>query len=152
MHHALEEAPKGSILVIEVEGKNPKKRALLGDVIGYVAKKKGLGGVVTNGVVRDFNKLFELGFPVYCGGVNMNGPGKREEGERGGSVVVGGVVVRSRDVVVGDSDGVVVVRGEEVGEVVERALERGREEEEKLGRLEGGESTLVVYCGKESVK
>eukprot|EP01051_Picozoa_sp_SAG22_P012141 SAG22_NODE_1237_length_5050_cov_1.625404_2_plen_82_part_00 len=50
MHHALTEAPAGSVLVVEITGDEPCQRALIGDIIAYAAKKKGLAGLITNGV------------------------------------------------------------------------------------------------------
>jgi len=44
------QAPAGSVLVVEVEG-DAKRRALAGDIIGYAALRRGLRGLVTNGVV-----------------------------------------------------------------------------------------------------
>ena len=50
VHRALAVAPAGCVLVVEVEG-DASRRALAGDIIGYAAKRRGLHGLVTNGVV-----------------------------------------------------------------------------------------------------
>lgn len=68
LHHALSEATPGSVLVVQVEGSQPLERALMGDIIAYAAQKKKLAGLITNGAVRDWDKLYELNFSVYCCG------------------------------------------------------------------------------------
>ncbi len=75
-------------------------------------KKKGAVGLVTVGGIRDIDEIIRQKNPVYT---NYN---KRGRGERIGRnevidvqrpVVVGGVLVNPGDVIVADSDGVVVV-------------------------------------------
>ena len=52
-------------------------------------------------------------FPVYAKGATPNGPYKNGPGEIGTPVCVGGIVVFPGDIVVGDQDGVVVIRPDE---------------------------------------
>jgi regulator of RNase E activity RraA len=80
---------------------------------------RGMTGVVTNGNCRDTDELILERIPVYTkyqgGGTR---PGRIESGAINVPIVVGGVLVRPGDVIVGDGDGVVVVPIEHVEEVL----------------------------------
>jgi len=114
LHRAVAESSPGSVLVLDVTGTNARSRAMLGDVMAYSAKLRGIQGLVTNGVVRDFDRLRELDFPVYCTGFNIVGPSKSDPGELEVEICVGGATIRPGDVVLGDSDGCVVVKADTV--------------------------------------
>jgi 4-hydroxy-4-methyl-2-oxoglutarate aldolase len=64
---------------------------------------------VTDGLVRDIDGLNAVGIPVFAQGLSPNSPHKDGPGEIGMSVTIGGVIVESGDVIVGDENGVVVV-------------------------------------------
>jgi regulator of RNase E activity RraA len=61
-----------------------------------------------------------MDFPVYARGVTPNGPYKNGPGEIGGVVTVGGIVVHPGDIVVGDADGVIVIRPDEAEELAKK--------------------------------
>ena len=144
VHHALVEAHPGQVLVVEVTG-DAKQTALMGDIIAYAARVRGLAGLVTNGVVRDWAKLQELNFPVFCTGLNIAGPVKADEGERSIDVVVGGAAVSPGDIVLGDEDGVVVVPAAGLQGVVEAAGLRAEKEQEVIRKLDAGATTISLY-------
>ena len=139
------ECSPGDVLVVEVIGDDPCARALVGDVMAYAAKKKKIAGLVTNGAVRDWDKLRELDFPVYCCGVNIIGPAKVHPGEHGMSVSLGGAVICAGDLILGDSDGCVAVAAQNADAVVATAHERSAAEAKVLRAIDGGATTLDVY-------
>ena len=144
VHHALLEANPGQVLVVEVTG-DAKQTAVVGDIIAYAARLRGLAGLVTNGVVRDWTKLKELDFPVFCTGVNIKGPQKADEGERSIDIVVGDVTVSPGDIVLGDADGLVVVPAAELKAVVEEAGARAEMERKMIQKLDAGATTLSLF-------
>ncbi|WP_241787893.1 hypothetical protein [Streptomyces sp. PRh5] len=79
---------------------------------------KGLGGLVTDTGVRDTQELRKLGFPVFSYSVSMKGTVKETVGPMAEPVLIGGEIVRPGDVVRADADGVVVVRREDLKEVI----------------------------------
>jgi RraA family protein len=117
VHRALDEARPGDVLV--VNGHGDVTRALIGDLIGEIMVNAGVVGAVVDGAVRDVQALSGLGLAVYARAVTPAGPFKDGPGTIGAPVAVGGVVVTAGDVLVGDSDGVVVVPRHRVMEVVE---------------------------------
>lgn len=83
--------------------------AVVGDLIVGMFRNAGVAAVVTDGAARDVEGLEKVGVPVYTCGLTPNSPQKNGPGEIGGEISIGGVVVRSGDLVVGDRDGIVVV-------------------------------------------
>ncbi|GAA1027103.1 RraA family protein [Virgisporangium ochraceum] len=133
VHRALDEARPGDVLV--VNGHGDVTRALIGDLIGEIMVNAGVVGAVVDGAVRDVQALSELGLAVYARAVTPAGPFKDGPGTIGAPVAVGGVVVTAGDVLVGDSDGVVVVPRHRVMEVVEAVDGIGEKEESLRQRI-----------------
>ena len=104
---AVDQATPGDVLVIDAGGTD--LTTPWGSMSATAAKLRGLAGCVTNGGVRDFDELVEIGFPVFSAGVGIRGNVKIHPGWIGIPVSVGGVTVRPGDIVVGDADGVVAV-------------------------------------------
>lgn len=101
---------EGSVVVIDNKDDNDTGTTGSKNIMDW--KERGAVGLVTVGGVRDIDEIILQKNPVY---MNYNDRGR---GERIGRnelvdvqvpVVVGGVLVKPGDVVVGDSDGVVVV-------------------------------------------
>ena len=86
----------------------------------YVAMIRARGAValVCDGPARDLDELDAIGLPVFARGVMPGGPMKVSPGTIGFPVAVGAVTIASGDVLVGDRDGVVVVRQDEIGAAV----------------------------------
>jgi regulator of RNase E activity RraA len=129
VHKALDLARPGDVLVIDAGGFS--ERAILGGLIVRYARKRGLAGIVVDGAVRDVGDIESLGLPVYARAVTHVGPYKDGPGEIGGSVCIGGTVVRSGDVVVADRDGLVFVPRERL-ETVLRLAEALVENEKRI--------------------
>jgi 4-hydroxy-4-methyl-2-oxoglutarate aldolase len=69
---------------------------------------------------------------------------KKTPGGLGRPVCCCGVYVAPGDLVLGDDDGVVVVRLDRLAETLQRALERTASEEEILASLKQGKTTLEL--------
>jgi regulator of RNase E activity RraA len=136
VHRALDLAEPGDVLV--VDGGGFLERAILGEIMGRYAAARGLAALVVDGAVRDAEGLAAGPVPVFALGINHLGPYKDGPGEVHGPVQVGGTVVRSGDVVVGDADGVVVLPYERVAEVVAVGQARLRDEEEQFAQIAAG--------------
>jgi 4-hydroxy-4-methyl-2-oxoglutarate aldolase len=126
---ALDVLQPGDVLVIAIGEWTGS--AVIGDLICGMFRNAGVAGVVTDGAVRDVAGLIDVGMPVYARGLTANSPQKNGPGAIGYEVSIGGVVVRSGDLVVGDRDGVVVLPREKISTALE-AVEAVREKEGKL--------------------
>lgn len=107
IYAAMEIAQPGDVIV--VNGQGDESRALMGDLIGAKAQAAGIVGFVLDGAARDADDLARIGMPVFARACTPAGPHKNGPGRVGITIALGGVAVSSGDVVIGDSDGVVVV-------------------------------------------
>ncbi|SFR56547.1 RraA family protein [Litoreibacter janthinus] len=83
--------------------------AAAGDRVTGMAKNAGAAAFVTDGPMRDFQGVLEVGLPCWCTGLNPGSPYGTGPGQVGTQVVVGGQPVETGDLIVADRDGVVVV-------------------------------------------
>lgn len=112
---------EGEIIVIEARG--DAGTGTLGDILALRAKTRGAAGVVTDGGVRDFDMVAEIGLPVFSKGAHPSVLGRRHvPWEVDVTVACGGAAVQPGDVIVGDGDGVIVIPASLAEEVADAAL------------------------------
>ncbi|SKB91102.1 Regulator of RNase E activity RraA [Arthrobacter sp. 31Cvi3.1E] len=119
IHRALQLAQPGDVVV--VAGGGDESRALLGELIGERAINLGLAGFALDGAARDAEALGEIGMPVFARAITPAGPYKNGPSRLGTPISFGGVPVMPGDVIIGDSDGVVVVPREQAAVVADAA-------------------------------
>lgn len=108
VHKALDLAEPGDVVVIDASASH--MTAVLGDMIANKAAHRGIAGFVVDGLIRDLPGITEIGtLPVFARGVTPIGPLHRGPGEVNFPISCGGIVVNPGDVIVGDTNGVVVV-------------------------------------------
>ena len=107
--------------------------AVVGRRVSGMARNRGAVAVVTDGLARDTPGIRQNGVPVFCAGVTPNSAAASGPGTVGQPIVIGGVAVRSGDIVVGDVDGVVIVPLARASEVLQR-LEAVRAREADLAQ------------------
>ena len=145
LHRALEIVQPGDVLVVFAS--NAYEYGYWGEIMGTMAKARGLAGLVIDACVRDGALLREMGLPVFARGLCMQGTGK-DFGAIGWinhPVTMGDIVVCPGDLVVGDADGVVAISSDRAAQVVAAAQVRESDETAILDRLRNGESTMSVY-------
>ncbi|MBN9528096.1 MAG: RraA family protein [Alphaproteobacteria bacterium] len=145
LHRAIYAAAPGDVLVVHVGDHH--EAGYWGEIMSTAAQVRGLGGLVIDGCVRDQADLALVGFPVFARGLCIRGTGKDRDarGTLGAPVTIGGVTVARGDRIVGDADGVVVLREERVAAILDRAAARAAKEATVIERLKGGETTLDIY-------
>ncbi len=121
-HQALDMASPGDVIV--VDGGGYSNRSLAGGIMLKYAQYKGVAGVVVDGCLRDYDSISKLDMPVYCAGITPEGPYKNGPGEIGVPVACGGQVVFPGDILVGDSDGIVVIHKEDAVQMAEAAQKK----------------------------
>ena len=104
---ALSVAKAGDVIVAACEGF--AHSAVVGDNVAWMAKTKGIAGIVVDGMMRDLAGLLPVGLPLFCRGITPNSCVRSGPGRVGFPVVVGGLSVSSGDVVIGDRDGIVII-------------------------------------------
>jgi 4-hydroxy-4-methyl-2-oxoglutarate aldolase len=136
---AIQFARRGDVMIIAADAY--EEASVVGDILVGMAKNQGVSAFVTDGMVRDVDGLNAVGIPVFARGLSPNSPYKDGPGTIGLPVSLGGVAVEAGDVVVGDQDGVVVVKREALEGVV-AALADIRTKEEKMEQLVAGGARL----------
>ena len=140
---ALRAAERGDVLVVDNQG-NPDT-ALWGEITSMEGHLKGLAGIVLDGLVRDIAEIRELGFPVFARGTTPRVAGRGSLGEVNVAVRCGGTVVQPGDIIVGDSDGVVVVPLRKAEAVLSRAQSTVDYEEVLRAQVADGVSQVEIY-------
>lgn len=124
VHKALDFAKPGDVVVVDTSGSS--RNAVLGDLIAMKAKHRGIAGFIVDGLVRDLSAVQKVGLPVFARGVTPFGPLHRGPGELNFTISCGGIVVNPGDLIVADTNGVVVVRQEFTEDVLKR-LQQNKE-------------------------
>ena len=142
IHVAVTEASPGSVLTADVG--SVRDRGYWGEVLTTGAEARGIAGLVIDGGVRDVSALAAHGFPVFSSQVALRGADKVLPGAVGEPVRVGEVAVEAGDWIVGDADGVVVIPGANLEDVVRRANERAAKEAVMFDALRAGKTTVEL--------
>lgn len=137
IHAAIALAQPGDILVID--GKGDQTAALMGTLMMSACKKKGLGGVIVDGAIRDRLELLELGFPVFSAGFNPAGPTKFVPGRINHPISCAGATVNPGDLVVADADGVVVIERAKAPAMMDLAAKKVADESARLEAIAKGD-------------
>jgi 4-hydroxy-4-methyl-2-oxoglutarate aldolase len=142
LHYALTKIQPGQVLVVDAEGF--VEAGPWGDIMSEAAMLRGCAGLVIDGSVRDSQTIIDMGFPVFSRGISIKGTNKYQPGQVGVPVVLGGIVVRTGDIVVGDRDGLVVVLAEEVESAIQASQQREEKEQVSRAQLRAGKSTVEL--------
>ena len=126
-HQALDMAQAGDIIV--VDGASGVNRSLAGEIMMRFAQEKGLAGIVVDGCLRDLDGIEKLTMPIYAKGITPQGPFKNGPGEVNVPIACGGQVVFPGDILVGDLDGIVVIRPQDAEEVLAAAVKKKASED-----------------------
>jgi 4-hydroxy-4-methyl-2-oxoglutarate aldolase len=132
---ALEAACAGDVLVVVNAGGS---RAVVGELFATEAKRRGLAGIVVDGLCRDVAGLRRLGLPFYARGTVPASGSTVSRAAPGQRVRCGGVEVSAGDVVFGDDDGLVIAAPERIAAALETAEAIARAEQAILAAMAGG--------------
>jgi 4-hydroxy-4-methyl-2-oxoglutarate aldolase len=143
IHAAIEVCRPGDILVVATTSESTD--GMFGELLATSCQAHAIAGLVIDAGVRDVADIIEMGFPVWAKSISAQGAVKASPGSVNIDVVCAGAAVRPGDVIVGDQDGVVVVRREEAGEVARLGAERIAKEQNNRKRLRAGELGVDFY-------
>ena len=132
---ALAQAQAGEVLVIAGNG---GRRAVLGELFATEARRRGLAGVVIDGLCRDVAGLRKVGLPVFARGTIPMSGSTVARTPIGAPVTCGGVEAGPGSIVFGDDDGVVIAPPAQILAALEGAEAIGRAERAMLARMAEG--------------
>ncbi len=137
VHRLLEQAPEGSILVIDAGGRTDCGH--FGELAAMDAELREIQGLVIDGAIRDGGPVAALGFPVFHGGLAPAGCVKERVVSLGEPVTIGGVEIAPGDQMIGDCDAILVVAARDWPAVEAAARElQAHEEDLRTHILRGG--------------
>lgn len=127
--------------VIVIEGRQEPGSGTLGDILALRAQSRGAAGVVTDGGVRDYEAVREIGLPVFTQGAHPCVLGRKHvPWDSDIAISCGNATVVPGDVIVGDDDGVIVIPRELAEEIADGALAKEHEDEWVAGQVAKGGS------------
>ncbi len=141
---AIEAMPPGCIAVADAMGTTDA--GIFGDILCARMRRRGVAGLVTDGVMRDASGVLATGLPVWCQGAaappsvaGLTFVGWQQP------IGCGGVAVFPDDVVVVDADGAVVIPAALLNDVIAAAPEQERLEAWIMGEVERGVALPGLY-------
>ena len=141
---AIEAMPAGCIAVADAMGVTDA--GIFGDILCARMKKRGVTGLVTDGVMRDVAGVLGTGLPVWCQGVaappSVAGLTFVDWQQ---PIGCGGVAVFPDDVVVVDDDGAVVIPAALLDHVLETAADLELLEAWIMQEVENGAALPGLY-------
>lgn len=149
VHKGMTLTTAGDVLLVDAQNTPRAVGAVAGGMVTVQSLATGIAGLVTNGSVRDVREIREANFPVFCQFISVAGASKSKLGSVNVPIVVGGIIVRPGDIIIGDDDGVVVVPPERAEEVLEKARLRTLKERELTEAARRGEKLYdLLGCDK----
>ena len=148
---AIEAMPARCLVVVDAMGVTDA--GIFGDILCARMKKRGVAGLITDGVVRDLSGVLDTELPVWCNGVaappsvaGLTFVGWQE------SIGCGGVAVMPNDVVVADDDGAVLIPAALLDDVVTASVEQERLEGWIMTQVKSGQALPGLYPPNEANK
>ncbi|MEK9905846.1 MAG: ribonuclease activity regulator RraA [Rhodospirillales bacterium] len=141
---AIEAMPAGAMVIADAMGSTDA--GIFGDILCARMVKRGVNGLITDGVMRDLSGVLGTGLPVWAAGAAappsvaaLHFVGWEE------TIACGGVCIVPGDAVVADDDGAVVIPRSIVEEVASQGAEQEAQEEWIMSEVEAGASLPGLY-------
>ncbi len=125
----------GSVLV--VAGGSTSRTATIGGLMALEMQHAGIVALVTDGLVRDAREIRQMQqFSVWCRGVTPAASYKQGPVVVGGSVSLGGILIRDGDLVIADEDGAVIWPKEQIDALLGKADAKRQQDDARLAQLQ----------------
>ncbi len=135
-HKAISLVQPGDILVVDAGG--DLTNAIIGEMMLMQLARRGIGGIVINGAIRDASAIRAQDIPVFAAGVTHRGPYKNGPGEINGPIAIDGMVILPGDLVLGDEDGLLCVPFHEMATVLAAGEAKLAAEQRQMANIADG--------------
>jgi 5-oxopent-3-ene-1,2,5-tricarboxylate decarboxylase/2-hydroxyhepta-2,4-diene-1,7-dioate isomerase len=141
---AIDSVNEGEILVMEARGE--KGTGTIGDILALRAQVRGAAAIITDGGVRDFSAVAAMELPTYYSNPHPAVLGRRHiPWDTDITIACGGTTVQPGDIIVADSDGILVIPPAIAEEVANDSIAQEREEIFIAEMVEQGHSVDGLY-------
>ncbi|WAH95305.1 fumarylacetoacetate hydrolase family protein [Arthrobacter sp. MMS18-M83] len=141
---AIDSVNEGEILVMEARGE--KGTGTVGDILALRAQMRGAAAIITDGGVRDYSAVAGLDMPTYFANPHPAVLGRRHiPWDTDITIACGGATVQPGDIIVADSDGILVIPPAIAGELVDECIEQEKEEAFIFEMVRQGNSVDGLY-------
>jgi regulator of RNase E activity RraA len=135
----IDDVAPGSVVVLDNSGR--ENATVWGDILTWVAHRRGIAGTVIDGACRDTSLCRELKYPIYSRSYSMRTGKDRVQVEAMNVVVnIGDARVSPGDVLRGDADGVLVIPREHEDAVLAAAEDIDRVEQQIRALINAGKT------------
>lgn len=140
---ALHSIPENHVLVINDLRETDETYhhdALLGDIIAESAKLQKLSGIVVFGHVRDIEMIRQISMPLWAKGISIK-PAKLGSDVKSlpEELIVDYTTIRKGDWLVGDENGLIMIRQEALRVIIKAAEFKNKKENCCIRRIQSGE-------------
>lgn len=134
----IDDVDPGEVIVLDNGGREDV--TVWGDILTEIAHRRGLGGTVIDGICRDVHLCRSLGYPVFSRGHWMRTGKDRVQVEASDvPVTMGEARVAPGDLLIGDSDGILVLPRAHEERILTIAEEIHETEEAIRAAVRGGQ-------------
>jgi 5-oxopent-3-ene-1,2,5-tricarboxylate decarboxylase / 2-hydroxyhepta-2,4-diene-1,7-dioate isomerase len=141
---AIDSVNEGEILVMEARGE--KGTGTIGDILALRAEVRGAAAIITDGGVRDFSAVAAMDMPTYYANPHPAVLGRRHiPWDTDITIACGGTTVQPGDIIVADSDGILVIPPALAEELADDSIAQEREEAFIYEMVQQGHSVDGLY-------
>jgi 4-hydroxy-4-methyl-2-oxoglutarate aldolase len=122
------------------------RSGIWGELLSTAARNRGCAGALIHGAIRDIAPMRAMGFPVFASGVCPYDSLHRQRViALDQPVELGGVTIRSGDILFADEDGVVVVPQQVEESVLQAAWDKVHAENDVRDAIRSGMAATAVF-------
>ncbi|MBU8868106.1 fumarylacetoacetate hydrolase family protein [Paenarthrobacter sp. MMS21-TAE1-1] len=141
---AIDSVNEGEILVMEARGE--KGTGTVGDILALRAQVRGAAAIITDGGVRDYSAVADLEMPTYFANPHPAVLGRRHiPWDTDITIACGGATVQPGDIIVADSDGILVIPPSLAEELADDCIQQEKEETFIFQKVKEGNSVDGLY-------
>jgi regulator of RNase E activity RraA len=136
LHKAIGLAKPGDVIVVDTCGS--ETNSVMGELMAAAAFRAGVEAIIVDGGIRDIREIKEHHYPVFAkcvtpAVVDKDGPGIIND-----IICCGNVAVLPGDIILGDANGVVVIRQDEAMDILTDAQKKLTSDQNRMKEILDG--------------